>query len=304
MSSSLPDGFHVRRATVDDAPAIDELIRAADEGVMGWSDSSEGELLEWWRMMDLERDSWIVQDGDGSVAAYAVLFPYGETAELDGFVHPARKGGGLGAWLFARGEERTRELGLPKMHAWSLALDADARRLFEAAGYRELRRHYRMLIEFEAPPPPPEWPEGLRVDTFRIEDAQAFHEALAKAFADEWNFTPIRFERWFELRVKAPDFDPTVWFIVRDGDQIAAVLRGEDRSDAGFVGAIGVLEPWRKRGIGLALLRHSFAEFYRRGRRRVALGVDAQNPTGATRLYERAGMHVAYEAVTYGKELE
>ena len=33
-------------------------------------------------------------------------------------------------------------------------------------------------------------------------------------------------------------------------------------------------------------------EFFRRGERTVALGVDAQNPTGATRLYERVGMRV------------
>jgi hypothetical protein len=35
----------------------------------------------------------------------------------------------------------------------------------------------------------------------------------------------------------------------------------------------------------------------------VGLGVDARNPTGATRLYERAGMHVTYEAIAFKKEL-
>ena len=58
----------------------------------------------------------------------------------------------------------------------------------------------------------------------------------------------------------------------------------------GWVGTLGVRRPWRKRGIGLALLRHSFNEFYRRGKRKVGLGVDAQNLTGALRLYESAGM--------------
>jgi mycothiol synthase len=113
------------------------------------------------------------------------------------------------------------------------------------------------------------------------------------------------FEDWRELRlVKDPDFDPALWFVVRDGEEIAAVMRNEpDRSGAGFVGALGVRKPWRRRGIAQALLQHAFAEFYGRGKRRVALGVDAENPTGATRLYERAGMHVAFEAVAYGKEL-
>jgi mycothiol synthase len=304
MSSSPPDGLQVRRVTVDDAPAVDALVTAADVAVQGWSESSESELLGWWRMMDLEQNSWVLDDGD-SIQAYAVAFVHGDTLELDGFVHPDAQGRGLGAWLVAQAEQRARELSMPKLYVFSLAGDDRAHRLFEQLGMRELRRFYRMLIELDGPPPEPEWPEGLRVDTFQLEDAEAFHAAMGEAFADEWSFVHMPFEEWHELRVvKDPDFDPTLWFIVRDGDEIAAVVRNEpDRSGAGFVGAIAVRKPWRQRGIGLALLQHTFGEFYRRGKLRIALGVDAENPTGATRLYERAGMHVAYEAVVYGKEV-
>jgi len=304
MSSSLPDGLSLRRATVDDAPAIDELITAADIAVQGWSESSVGDVLQWWRLMDLEHNSWVLHD-NGVIAAYGVCMVHGDTFELDGFVHPDRRGHGLGAWLLARAEARARELALPKLYAWSLAGDSRAHELFERHGMRELRRFYRMMVDFDGPPPEPDWPEGVQVETFEPEDARAFHAAMGEAFADEWNFVSLPFEEWYELRlVKDPDFDPTLWFVVRDGDEIAAVLRGEpDRSGAGFVGAVAVRKPWRKRGIALALLRHAFGEFYRRGKSRVSLGVDAENPTGATRLYERAGMHVAYEAVTHGKEL-
>jgi ribosomal protein S18 acetylase RimI-like enzyme len=55
--------------------------------------------------------------------------------------------------------------------------------------------------------------------------------------------------------------------------------------------------------LGLALLRHSFNEYYRRGKRKVGLGVDAENLTGALRLYERAGMHVHRQYNSYEKEL-
>jgi ribosomal protein S18 acetylase RimI-like enzyme len=58
------------------------------------------------------------------------------------------------------------------------------------------------------------------------------------------------------------------------------------------VNELGVRNPWRRRGLGLALLRHAFAELGRLGADRVGLGVDAENVTGALRLYERAGMHV------------
>ena len=56
-------------------------------------------------------------------------------------------------------------------------------------------------------------------------------------------------------------------------------------------------------GLGLALLHHAFGEFYRRGTYKVGLGVDSQNLTGATRLYERAGMHIARQYIGYEKEL-
>jgi len=302
MSSSLPKGHSSRSVTPDDAPAVNELVVAADEAVMGWSDSTEADLVDWWREVDLECDSWVVEDD--AIAACGVLYPHRETADLDCYVHPSQKGVGLGSWLLAGGEARARERGLQKAHAWALAPDHDARRLFELRGFREVRRYYRMLIELDGPPQPAEWPEGFHVDTFKREDARAFHAALTEAFAEEWNWVPMPFERWLELRVNAPDAEPSLWFIVREGNQIAAVLRGDaHRFGAGWVGAIGVRKPWRKRGLGLALLHHAFGEFYRRGQPRVALGVDAQNPTGATRLYERAGMHVAYEAIAFEKVL-
>jgi mycothiol synthase len=303
MSSSLPEGFRVRAVTPADAEAVNELIVAADEAVRGSSDSTASDLVEWWRMFELEENSWLVQDG--AAAAFAVMRPHGEIGDFEGFVHPAHKGRGLGTWLLERGEDRARECSLRRFQTWCLAPDADARRLFEGRGYREVRRFYRMLIELDSAPREPKWPDGFSVETFKPEDARAFHAALDDAFVDEWNFVPEPFERWAERRIESsPTFDPTLWFIVRDGDEIAAVLRGDPEVEgSGWVGALGVRKPWRNRGLGLALLQHAFGVFYSRGQPRIALGVDAENPTGATRLYERAGMHVAWEAVCFERKL-
>ncbi len=76
------------------------------------------------------------------------------------------------------------------------------------------------------------------------------------------------------------------------------VLEGQ-----GWVTVVGVRRQWRKRGLGLALLRHAFAEYHRRGVRKVALSVDAESITGAPRLYGRAGMRVRESYVIYLKEL-
>jgi mycothiol synthase len=301
MSSSLPETLVVRPASVDDASAVAELIVATDVAVQGWSDQTPDELRDWWRRNDPADSSWLIEDG--GVIAYGDYFDHADRAELDGYVHPARKGEGLGSWLAARAEERARAAGKRRLQTWCLGADADARRLFERHDFREVRRYYRMRIELDREPPPAEWPEGLRVATLREEDARAFYDAIGEAFAEEWNFVRDPFERWQELRLEAPNFDPTLWFLVWDGPQVAAAMRGERRGDTGWVGTIGVRRPWRKRGIGLALLRHAFGDWYRRGVTAVGLGVDAENPTGATRLYERAGMHVAYEAVAFEKAL-
>jgi mycothiol synthase len=73
--------------------------------------------------------------------------------------------------------------------------------------------------------------------------------------------------------------------------------------DEGWVDVVGVRRPWRNRGLGLALLRHAFAEYHRRGVRKVGLSVDAESVTSAPRLYGRAGMSVKSSYVIYVKEL-
>jgi ribosomal protein S18 acetylase RimI-like enzyme len=114
----------------------------------------------------------------------------------------------------------------------------------------------------------------------------------------------MEFDDWWEMRSNDPQFDPSLWFLVRDGDEIAAINRCEGgRHGGGYVGLLGVRKPWRKRGLGKALLLHAFREFRDRGYDRATLGVDSENPTGATRLYESVGMHVETTFVTFEKEL-
>jgi ribosomal protein S18 acetylase RimI-like enzyme len=102
-------------------------------------------------------------------------------------------------------------------------------------------------------------------------------------------------------------YDPALWFLAMDGEEIAGICLNRKTSyedpEIGWVSTLGVQRRWRNRGIGLALLQHSFGEFYRRGYRKVALGVDSQNLTGALRLYEKAGMKILRQFDVYEKEL-
>jgi ribosomal protein S18 acetylase RimI-like enzyme len=155
-----------------------------------------------------------------------------------------------------------------------------------------------MAIQLEAAPDVPDLP----IEVFREDDARTFHDALDEAFQDHWEHHGHGFEEWWNRHRTNPNFDPTLWFLIRDGDEIAAVARNEaNRNGGGYVGALGVRRPWRGKGYAKALLLHTFREFWDRGMPRVTLGVDAENPTGATHLYERVGMHVEAENVVFEK---
>jgi len=144
------------------------------------------------------------------------------------------------------------------------------------------------------------------VDEFRDDEYEAFFDALNEAFAEHWEWHPDPFDEWLERRQgQHHDEHGPVWFVVRDGDELAAVTRNDaDVAGGGYVGAIGVRPAWRGKGLGKALLQATFAEFWRRGTTRVTLDVDSQNATGAVALYERVGMRVDSCGVAFEKELE
>jgi ribosomal protein S18 acetylase RimI-like enzyme len=87
-----------------------------------------------------------------------------------------------------------------------------------------------------------------------------------------------------------------------DLGQDAWLVRVDSRL-AGVAHLLGVRRAWRRRGLGLALLRDSFRRFRESGETVVALGVDTENATGAVRLYEHAGMRVLWRADVWEKEL-
>ncbi len=300
--SSLPDGVAVRALRPDDAGTVATLVAESERHFGLRGEIGPEDVSGWWLRTDLEHDSWLLDEA-GAPVATGWLSPVDDWAFAVGSVRPDAGGRGIGSWLADRSEARARELGLRLLRQGAMSVDAGARALFEGRGYREVRRHYEMAIELAGEPEAPHVPEPLVIDAFRTEDARAFHAASSESFEDEWGHSPMEFERWWEMRSKDSNFDPSLWFVVRDGDEIAAVGRCEAGYGGGYVGLLGVRKPWRRRGLGRALLLHAFREFRRRGFERASLGVDSENPTGATRLYESVGMHVESEFVTFEKEL-
>jgi mycothiol synthase len=293
--------MNVRRPTDADVAAVTELIRAVETSLVGHPEQSEQDLGHAWSALELSTDAWLVEL-DGQLAGYAALETDGHPLG-DGYVHPRFQGRGVGARLVDLVEVAARERGLPTLQIPVFGGDDHARSLLYARGYRDVRRYYRMEIELDQLPPPPPWPGEVAVSAVALNELERFHAALDEAFVEEWGHEPGRAVDWRSIRERRSP-DRSLWFSVREGDEIAAgAIAEEERWGAGWIASIGVRRPWRRRGFGHALLVHCFRELYGRGKRKIALGVDAENPTGATRLYERAGMHVAYSAVFFEKEL-
>lgn len=282
----------------DDLAAYAEMCNALEESLLGRPGKVDAKAVAGWLSSG---DSLLIEADDGPAAGVFVDVR-GPLGIYGGVVHPRAQCRGHGARLVDFAEAWIEEQRAEKVHTFTLAGDTAADKLFTSRGYREVRRFWDMAIDLSSEPPPP---AALEVETFAGEaDARAFHDALDEAFSDHWEHHSLGFDHWWQEKRAQPDYDPSLWFVIRDGDEVVAAVRNDpDRHGGGYVGALGVRRRWRGQGYGKALLQHSFREFHRRGQRRVSLGVDAASPTGATRLYESAGMHVELESVVYEKVL-
>jgi ribosomal protein S18 acetylase RimI-like enzyme len=284
--------MNIRPFTDDDAPVVAALISAEEERLYGHPGRLTGAdilmFLHW------SKEAWVWEE-DGRIVASATYGVHGDTADIRGIVADKERGE-----AFARAEHAKKILiAAPEP-------DTAGRALFESRGYREVRRFYSMAIELTEAPSEPVLADGLVVDELRDDEYEVFYEALNESFAEHWEWHPTPFDEWLELRRgQHRDEHGPVWFVVRDGDELAGVTRNDASvAGGGYVGAIGVRPAWRGKGVAKALLQRTFAEFWRRGTTRVTLDVDSQNATGAVALYERVGMHVDSCGVAFEKANE
>jgi ribosomal protein S18 acetylase RimI-like enzyme len=247
------------------------------------------EVASWLRDPDLRPEDLRVLEEDGRAVGYCDVAVRKDALFVD-LVAP-------GHWLelldWAEREAARRGLRITSLfvpHEHELAGVAAAR------GYEKRRESLTMEIAFDEEPQDGDFGD-LEVRTYREDDHDVLIAALNDAFSEDPSFQDVTAPRFDERFLSRHDFDPTLWFLVWDGDELAgfALDYPEFGTDAGLglVQWLGVRKPWRRRGLAEALLRRSFKELYVRGKHRTALGVDAQNITGALRVYERVGMHMS-----------
>lgn len=294
-----PLAARLEPASFDDLAAVAELVRAVDIAETGESDTSAEEIGHDWKSdsIDLARDVRLVRGDDGAVIASAEVSPRSEGEEYDGIldVHPEHAEGPwfevLIAWVRARATERAagRRASLGVYCTRGNSFKAAA---LEAAGFTCDRVILRLSIELsESIASPPPLAAGVTVSEFRPgTDDEALHEVIEESFRDHYRSHPKTLATWRAEVVGDPQFKPRFFLLAKDGDQVLGGLEGFDRGDLGWVSRLGVRASARGRGVARALLMESFARMHDSGLRRVELGVDAENASGATRLYESVGM--------------
>ena len=323
LATQLPAGYTARPVTMSDLEAAVDLFNRYSRAVEGVDQITVESLRHEWEMpvFNIETDTMAVFTEDGQIVAYNEFYasaPYVRYHSwgLTDHAHQAR---GLGSFLVEWMQERGRRT-LEKAPADARVTLGQsfnhkvepAGRLLAANDMKMVRNFYTMQIDFDGDPQPANLPEGITIRTVENDDDfRAAVHGVYESFRDHWGMVDEPFDsflkRWNENVKTDPKFDQSLWFLAMDGDEVAGVSLCWDHIDEdperGWVGSLGVRRPWRKHGLGLALLQYSFVTLAKRGKPRVGLGVDASSLTGATRLYERAGMRVVRQFDVYEIEL-
>jgi mycothiol synthase len=293
---------NLRAPTVADAAEIAAAMNELGVALHGGVEVSADEVRLWLEAPDFdpEQDAVVAEAGDGSIAAYGDATDPSREGRLiwvDVSVRPGvpeEFGAAVLDELELRADARLAPGG--RLKAFAHEHDTVLAALLRARGYRVVRHSFRMEADLAEEPVAPGWPEGIAVRTFRPgEDDQRVYEVQEETFADQADHEPLTYEEWRHWNFRE-SFDPTLWFLAEEEGELAGILlgwgeRGGDTT-LGWVSVLGVRRPWRRRGLGRALLLHAFRELRARGKARTGLGVDGSNPTGAVRLYEQAGMRV------------
>lgn len=301
----------MRAARPTDLTAILALVNACDVAELGHADHTEADLrAEWgWPRFELEHDAWAAEGAAGELVGYASVWERTPGREYDGrlYIHPGFEEVAcdpLIGLMEARVRDRVRNGAATTTRGASVrATDglaipcasgnvARGERLARR-GYAPVRGFFRMEIDLTTAPPPAVLPPGFVIRAVRRgPDDALLHAVVQDSFAEHFRFTPEPFEPWVQRALADELFAPGLSFLVFHDDTPVATSINYHAPERGWVGMLGVRRPWRGKGLGMALLRESFAAFRRAGLLAAVLGVDSENADGAVHLYERAGMRV------------
>ncbi|HTG47338.1 MAG TPA: GNAT family N-acetyltransferase [Actinomycetota bacterium] len=308
---SLPADLTARPVRMDDLDAVVALFRDVELELFGEAEDIRSFLEETWNSdwMDLPTMSRLVVDPAGAVVAFAGLEAVRADESVDAFirVHPEHRDHGIGSALVAWSEEATARLieaGETSLLNSTSAADAAALRLLRDAGYERVRTFWHMKMDLPADLDAGAAPTGVTIRTaIEGRDDADVHEVLMESFRTHFAYVVVGRQEWWDHTRRAPGFDPTMILVAERDGRIVGVCTEFPNGTVGWIGELGVRPEAQGSGIGKALLRAGLADLARRGFRVAQLNVDAQNETGATRLYASVGMEIWREWPVFEKRI-
>lgn len=297
---NLPPGFTSRPATLEDLDDVASLVSGWEVKYVGESEAARAMLQYEWgaAAFDIERDTRVIHASDGSLAAFAqhstpdpILLRYHAFGPVD----PGFEGRGLGSAIidWTEAETRARLAQGSTARVWNSvqAGNAGAIALLERYGYASIRSFWQMTMDLDDSFEAGAAPEGVTIRPALLPvDGPAAQSVLNTAFRSHFGHVEETFEEWMAQQEADDTWDPTLGVLAEIDGTIVGFSNNGVIDGVGYVFELGVLPEMQGRGIGRALLRHSFAMLAGRGIARGRLGVDTQNVTGAVELYRSVGL--------------
>ena len=224
--------------------------------------------------------------------------PWGDFAQGDVAVVPARRGGGIGSALFAEISSRARGLGKNEIKGEVQESDAESRAFFERRGFAQVGGEKAVVLELEGiDTPEAEPPEGVRIVT-RAEEPDRLDEMYGLATqADEdipGSAGVQSYERWRAVDIDRPNCLPELCFIALAGDEVIGYAILQDSGDRAFHGLTVTRRDWRRMGVATALKHAEIAAAKRAGYQRLLTESEERNEP-MRRLNEKLGFVPAPE---------
>lgn len=159
-----------------------------------------------------------------------------------------------------------------------------------------------MHKELSVDQPEPELPLGISIrTTVPGQDEPGIHALVQEAF--DWRERENQtFDEWKKFMIHPDTFNENLWFLAVKDKEIIGTCLCFQQSDIGWIRQLAVKKPYRKLGIGHALLQRSFQAFKALGLPKAGLAVESIN-ANAVNFYQTAGMYKAVHLDEFVKEI-